>query len=175
MGSPPAHPRTGAHKIQDTRLYLGALPTTHIAIPALTRVPCFFSHLAATSDALDMSLDDLIKQDKGPGGKAKGGGGKAKRRDASAPYEGGGGGRSNRPKACNNCGEIGHLKAKCRMEAREQARQQSRQGGGGGEKGHLASQADRAAGKRCNNCGVIGHLSGQARARREARMHLTTT
>ena len=171
--------------------------TCGIIKPEWTRRYC--RRVAAPRDStlvmasgLDMSLDDMIKRDRASGGK----GGKARppsgarhkgaRKDA-APYA-----RSSNPafKACNNCGEIGHLAGKCLAPAQCHACGSTEHAVAMcphkdktcdicGKVGHLkskcrlearkaASSAPKppsavpsAAGKRCNNCGVIGHLAGQ--------------
>jgi len=141
----------------------------------------------------DMSRDDLIRQDrpaKGSGGKAKKATGGRGTRASAAPYARGGG-KGGGPKACNNCGVVGHLAGQCTEPAQchacgstahavAECPNKDKMCDICGKVGHLkvkcrmeirkSLKAEPAAdarvprdasAKRCNNCGVVGHLAGQ--------------
>ena len=109
---------------------------------------------------LDMSLDDLIQQErgaKGNGGKAKGGGrGRSARKTDSAPYSRGGGrgyGASAMAKTCNNCGVVGHLAGQCPEPAQCHAC---------GSTAHAVADCPHRE-KTCSICGKVGHLKAKCR------------
>ena len=61
----------------------------------------------------------------------------------------------NRDKTCDICGKTGHLKIKCRMEARQTEKSAPRDRRGEGKDSRGRSDAS----KTCNNCGEVGHLA----------------
>ena len=109
----------------------------------------------------NMALDDIIKESNfsaGPingGGKmySKGGGGRGSRKQASAPYGKGRGGGGGGAKACNNCGEIGHLAGQCPEPAQCHAC---------GSTAHAVADCPNKD-KTCDICGKVGHLKVKCR------------
>ena len=63
----------------------------------------------------------------------------------------------NRDKTCDICGKTGHLKIKCRMEARQTEKSAPRDRRGEGKDSRGRSDAS----KTCNNCGEVGHRHAQ--------------
>lgn len=134
LSDPPPADRAPAQNLVDESARPHTLaPTTRSAIPR--------PHRCSRSQ---------IKRDRpgkgGGGGKAKGGRGRGAREDAG-PYNRTG------AKACNNCGQIGHLAGACPMPAQCHAC--------GSEAHSVADCPNRD--KTCDICGKVGHLKIKCR------------
>ena len=102
---------------------------------------------------LSTFLPQIIKQErpqKGAGGKVNGGGRGGGNR-SSKPYARGGKGG---PKACNNCGVIGHLAGQCPEPSQCHAC---------GSTAHAVAECPHKD-KTCTLCGKVGHLKAKCRA-----------